>query len=272
MSEQKKLEDTTIVIQGRVDPECVKHMVHWYRSDIIISTWEDENLSECGDLEDVQIVRSPKPTEHLDPLNAMFQFNSTINGLSKCETKYAIKMRGDEYYSNLEKVVDIIKSDDRIHCLPIFMPEFRVKPFCIGDHFIAGRSDEIYLMFEWAKEWWTTRPDLRIPKLSDDHMHVPECVLGANYVYMRSKILMIPEMMERFFSILPLEMVKDYRITWNNSINHGDGAKRHYYNDFDPAVDGRGSITDINLVNTSNIARNLPKAKMVRIKLNGVKK
>lgn len=236
------MENLTIVIQGRIEEECIRHMVAKYRENIIISTWDDVDLGGCGNLGGVRVVRSPVPTGDVGPTNMMFQFNSTIAGLSACDTEYAIKMRGDEYFSNLEEVDRMIRADDRIHCIPVFMPRHRVRPFCVGDHFLAGRRSELEKMFQMAKEWWLTRPGLRRPKMPVGHQ-IPECILGATYLHSKRRGVPRPNLMMKYFSIIPLEALKDYRITWNNSSSHGE--KRVYYNDFDPETHGRGSITSI---------------------------
>lgn len=254
--ENKMLQDMTIVMQGRVDPECIKHMVSRYRNNIIISTWEDTDLEGCGDLDGVRVVRSPVPVGDIGPKNTtnmMFQFNSTIAGLSACNTQYAIKMRGDEYFSNLDTVEKAVRNDNRIHCIPVFMPRHSCRPFCVGDHFLAGSRLELKTMFKSARRWWLTRPALRMPRIPAEHQ-IPECILGFTYLAskmgtalrMANSASLRPEHMKNYFSILPLDSLKDYRITWNNSVFWGD--KRIYYNDFDPQTNGRGTITHIDQI------------------------
>ena len=240
-----RLDNLTIVLQGRMQGECVRHMVSRYRKNIIISTWETENLDECGNLDGVRIVRSSVPVGDIGPTNMMLQFTSTIAGLSASETKYAIKMRGDEYYSNLEGVNSIVKMDDRIHCIPVFMPRHSVRPYCVGDHLLAGSTAELKSMFLSAKRWWEMDALMRTPDIPLVHQ-IPECILGACYIHEKSGGDMNPSYMKKYFSVMSLDMLKDYKITWNNS---GDYGKKHaYYNDFDPTADGRDSILDIDQI------------------------
>lgn len=252
-SERKKLHDLTIVIQGRIEAECIRHMVERHREDIVISTWEDTDLEGCGDLDGVRVVRSPVPVGDIGPTNMMFQFDSTIAGLSACNTQYAIKMRGDEYFSNLDTVEEAVRNDNRIHCIPVFMPRHKDRPFHVSDHFLAGSRLDLKNMFESARKWWLTRPGLRMPRIPAEHQ-IPECILGFTYLAskmgtalrMANSASLRPKHMKNYFSILPLDSLKDYRITWNNSSFHGE--KRIYYNDFDPQKHGRGSITHIDQI------------------------
>ena len=43
--------------------------------------------------------------------NINYHVASTLNGLKKVTTKYAIKLRSDEYYSDLSKFVEKIKNN-----------------------------------------------------------------------------------------------------------------------------------------------------------------
>lgn len=216
------LDGVTVVIQGRTDPECLKHYADRYGPSCIVSTWRDSPPDPLG----MKMVLSDKP---MDPgiQNCHFQFVSTLKGISEATTPYIIKVRGDEYFSNLEYVAEEMKKTHKILCLPIFFRAHRFFAFHPSDHMLAGSRDSLLTMFRAA---------LKKMELGWD---VPEQMLGAAYLEVVMNTQEIKkEHMQMHFDILDLEKVKDYRIVRNHL-----GWK--FYNNFDPKVDGSPGITSM---------------------------
>ena len=214
-----KLEDTTVIIQGRTDPECIAHYAERYGPSCIISTWEDDPVDPMG----MRIVRSLKPG---DPglQHSHFQIVSTLAGLSACNTTWVIKVRGDEYFSNLEYVVDELKRTDKVLTLPIFFRPHAVFPFHPSDHLLAATRGQLVMMYRNA----LSRRELKDWPYRD----IPEQLLGAAYLEAAEGTMQIKkEHMLKHFDILSLDRMKDYRVTWN-------GAGKRFYNDFSPTADG----------------------------------
>ena len=213
-----KLDGTTVVIQGRVDPECIAHYASRYGPSCIVSTWEGDDVDPLG----MRIVRSVKPPDP-GPQHSHFQIVSTLAGLRECSTDWVIKVRGDEYFSNLEYVVEEMKKTTKLLTLPIFFRPHKVFPFHPSDHLIAGPKRELLMMYRnalrrRALKGWPWR-------------EIPEQLLGAAYLEgVEGTRRITKEHMIKHFDILDLQKVKDYKICWN-------GRGKKFYNDFSPSVD-----------------------------------
>jgi hypothetical protein len=220
------LANTTVVIQGRVNPECIAHYASRYGPSCIISTWEGDEVDPMG----MRIVRSVKPTD-FGPQNSHLQIVSTLAGLRECSTEFVIKVRGDEYFSNLEYIVDELKRTPKILTLPIFFRPHDVLPFHPSDHLLAARKRQLMIMYKNALK----RRNLKAWRWKE----IPEQLLGVSYLEgAEGSRRLTKEHMRAHFDILDLNKVKDYRVCWN-------GRGMVFYNNFDPATDGIPSITSM---------------------------
>jgi hypothetical protein len=74
---------------------------HFPESDIILSTWRDSSLGQFSRIKNLTIVESQDPGSYMrDKQSGIFhnanrQIVSTLAGLSKVETEYAVKIRSD---------------------------------------------------------------------------------------------------------------------------------------------------------------------------------
>ncbi len=76
--------------------------------------------------------------------NLEYQLVSTLNGLNLTETKYAIKVRGDEYWTDIDKMFHSLKSDEKLLCSSMFFRPLNCPyPFHIGDHIICGTVENM---------------------------------------------------------------------------------------------------------------------------------
>ena len=166
----------TILLQGRIEP---KAMDFWANnlpnSKIVVSVWDDDIQYDFP--EDWNVVVNKKPVERIGFGNFDLQLLSTLEGLKTIHTQWVIKMRCDEYYSNLSFIVDkMVSEPDKIMCGSLFFKEVGMHPFAISDHIIGGKTDNIKLMFQSAYEnikngFW------KLP--------IPESQLGFGYLWER---------------------------------------------------------------------------------------
>ena len=77
---------------------------------VIISTWIDSNIDFRNIPNNFSLIQHKLP-DVKGPQNTNLQLLSTLNGLKYVDTKYVIKIRGDEYYSNFESVAHFIKKN-----------------------------------------------------------------------------------------------------------------------------------------------------------------
>jgi len=230
----------TIVIQGKIEKECYGFYVENYKDyPVVISTWEGviKSLKIENIPENFTIIESVMP-EKKGYQNFFLQLESTIAGLELVDTEYVIKMRGDEYYSNIPYLLEKVKEfPELIHTSPVFFRKWNHYKLHISDHLIVGKTEYIKNMFVGTKN---TKLECQQKKFS------PEQILTIEYLLSRGKNTLVgnkindkskKDVMKKYFDILDLEKLKDYRITANV-------MKKIYKNNFD--LIKTKSIGDIN--------------------------
>jgi hypothetical protein len=98
---QFKRDDWTVVIQGPLNPRSLNNLNNYKRfARVIVSHWDSDDRTwlDQYDMSGVEVVRSK--------LAAAPQLVSTLAGLERCQTRYAIKCRSDEYYSDLSALLN----------------------------------------------------------------------------------------------------------------------------------------------------------------------
>jgi hypothetical protein len=143
----------TVIIQGPLHPNSLIAIRTMSRDfNIVISTWktnsrDEKNLDlllENGD--HVTVV-----SHNLDSLdfknnssNRFYQFYSTYKGALLVETEFCIKMRADEYYTNLSPLAEaILKNPDKLVTNDVF---FRNPESVEIENFHCHPSDHLYAM------------------------------------------------------------------------------------------------------------------------------
>lgn len=158
-----KYDDFTLVIQGPVDnPDRLDAI--WtlpeykeYFQNIIISTWTehatDEFMERVNEFANVYVqdIKDIDPKIIL-PYNIGHQVLSTLGGLYPTKTKYAIKLRIDESYSNLWKIAEKFLEDDSKYVTgsSFLCPKSDGFFFEAPDHIIACKTDVLTKTFEEA--------------------------------------------------------------------------------------------------------------------------
>jgi hypothetical protein len=228
----------TIVIQGRLERECYDFYVENYKDySVIISTWENTiAMLAINNIPDNFTIIENKFPEKNGYQNFNLQVESTLAALELVKTEYVIKMRGDEYYSNIEYLLEKVTSlPQMVFTSPIFFRVWKLYKFHISDHLIVGTTDNIKKMFVGAKN----------TNLRCDKKFSPEQILTIEYLLSHNEKPLIgskmndskKDLMKKYFSILNLENLKDYKVTANV-------IKKVYKNNFDLVK--TKSIGDIN--------------------------
>ncbi len=241
-----------IIIQGPIrDHELLNKNVLNLSSyvdidDIVVSTWDDADIKLINRYEyskanivisDEQRVRGI--CKHFNDLNAnnkTLQIYSTCAGIAKLllknnEYDYFIKIRTDEYCKNYEALLNSMYSDSRIHSGSIF---FRGDvPYHIGDHVIAGKADDIRLMFEsaWNYILSLTNYERHVHELQHDNFNkaiygketnlhfvnihnVPaEILLSLNYIWGRGDDVRLEnnkDIVNKYFKVFDVKHFDDF--------------------------------------------------------------
>ena len=220
------MEDVTIIIQGKIIQECYDFWIKKYTDcPVIISSWVDTSIYYKNLPENFLLLLAPLPKD-FGPQNLNLQLVSTINALKRVTTKYVIKLRGDEYYSNLQYIRNsLLVEPNKIHTSPIFFRAWQYAEYHISDHIIAGTKENMLIMFENTKynfdtgkenlskwkvdgkfhKWVTTHaPEERITK---SYLKAKE---PARFEKVDGRILM-----KEHFEILDIDLLHPYKIRAN---------------------------------------------------------
>jgi hypothetical protein len=146
------MKNVTIILQGKVLQDSIDFLIKNYpQANVVISTWVDTELdfSNIPHTYNVVLTKLPSDGGHQ---NINYQVLSTLKGLQFVKTDYVIKLRGDEYYSNLDYVAyEIAMNPHKIYSSPIFFRHWSFMEYHISDHIIAGTTNNLNLMFESTK-------------------------------------------------------------------------------------------------------------------------
>jgi hypothetical protein len=182
------MEDVTILIQGRINPEFIKMWINEYESwNVILSTWNYENVDGLEFPKNWIVLLMPKPERYGDVGNLDLQLTSTLNGLYYVKTKYVIKVRGDEFFYNLYRFVREIKlKSEQIIFGDIFYRALEKDThYHISDHIIGGSLDNVKDMFENTQILLSN--NFKFPR-NFPITHIPEPYLGFGFIQFKEKI------------------------------------------------------------------------------------
>jgi len=151
------MEDVTIIIQGKIYQDSYDFYIKNYTEcPVIISTWTDCKIDFSNIPNNFIVILAPIPIES-GKQNINYQLVSTLNALKRVTTPLVIKIRGDEYYSNIESIYNQIKMEqNKIHTAPIFFRAWQFAEYHISDHIIAGTKERVILMFKETKKNFDT--------------------------------------------------------------------------------------------------------------------
>lgn len=234
------MENVTLMLQGNVKQEVLDFFLQYYpKLNMVISTWfEHVSLAypEPNELPpNFMVVQSKQPI-NTKGYSIFYQLVSTVNGLKHVDTEYVIKIRGDEFVSHLEYILECMeKEPDRIHTSPVFFKKWNRCSYHISDHLVAGRTENIRKMFEGAKEDYDMN-------LFDKVTFIPEQVITLAYLKRKEQVFDFgnvdgPELMRKNFRILDLERMIPYKVVANC-------FQAVWYSNFIPECND--SISDVN--------------------------
>lgn len=147
-----------IIIQGPAYKDCLKY-IYKYKSianNIILSTWIDQDTTEF-EKHNIKIIKNDYPDKpYYNVQNILMQCITTLNGILNSNADIVIKTRTDEYFENIEHVIDKFKQHDgnKIICSNIF---FRKSvPYHISDHMICSNRRLMTDVFKELKYMCST--------------------------------------------------------------------------------------------------------------------
>lgn len=165
------MKDCTILLQGRINEETFNLWIKNYKEyNVIVSIWEDEDLSKYEIPSNWVLVINQYPLIRFRAsANLDYQIITTLKGLNKVKTKWVIKMRCDEYWSNIDKIyTKMLDNPEKIISGSMFFRKWGLYKFHPSDKILGGTLDNLFLMFESTLHnletniWDTTIPESQL--------------------------------------------------------------------------------------------------------------
>lgn len=228
------MKDVTILIQGKISQETYNYYVETFpQFPIVISTWSDHTLDLSYFPNNLQFIQAKLPKESGEQ-NMNYQFVSTINGLNNVTTKYVVKVRGDEYYSNIDFIRDLVETKpDKIWTVPVFFRHGTDFPYHISDHLMAATTENLKFMFGATKYAFDNKLIYHIVDGQRYSYWEPEINLTKGYLMAKYKeefhTKEMNQIMVENFDIIPLTELKPYKVIANI-------FKTYWYNNFTPEL------------------------------------
>ena len=221
--ENSKNLNTALLIQGPYINDVTEEMIFKNRGtfkEIVFSTW---NSSAKINLEDVKIIQNPLPkiNDFHNSQNIYFQVCSTIYGLENIKSRFVIKARSDEYFSNLKLFVEKNSNTKKLILSNIFLKDVSYAKFHISDHLFLGETKLLLKSFKLLKTYLELREDNPTYNIKTDK--VPAEVKIALF-YLNAKGYSIKELLDSSepeayeimnseFEVFDIEVLKPYLIS-----------------------------------------------------------
>jgi hypothetical protein len=221
------IEDLTIVIQGRCEEEQMQLWIDNYSDwNVIVSTWIDYDLN-LNFPNNWKIIKSEYPKRFADMQNIDLQIVSTLNGLKEVKTDYVLKVRGDEFFSNLGLVYNRMKEvHPKVLVSSIFFRPLGLYLYHISDHFICSTTENIKLMFEKTYDLLTNH--IKFNNCPESHFGFSFIAGKENWtLYNVDKYIDVnDDMIKKWYSIFDVNELKPYIISQSTETG------RTYYTDY----------------------------------------
>ena len=152
------LSQITLVVQGKfcsISLPKIKDYSKKYK--VVYSTWLDENTESLKkELEESGILLIAKKEPKLDieakdgaykamkTGNVIYQIDGMLNGLEAVNTKYCLRLRTDEFYTDLDYAIErFYKEDEKLFTSNIFFRKPEVFTWHISDHIMIAKTDKM---------------------------------------------------------------------------------------------------------------------------------
>ena len=171
-----KEREYTILLQGVINPKTFNLWIKNYSDyKVVVSIWEDEDLSDYEIPTNWKVVKNKYPLIRFrKEANLDYQITTTLAGLSEVGSEWVIKMRTDEYYSNLDKVFKKMKANpEKIVSSSMFFRKYGLYKFHCSDKLLGGTTENLTIMYE------STLHNVEM-KLWEET--IPESQLGLGYI------------------------------------------------------------------------------------------
>ena len=232
-----KKKDFTLLIQGAFSSNAIQSCGNNPRvfTDIVYSTWpKDGPMANCEvpltNDETVRFIKTELPdvTNKYNAANLYYQVVSTLEGLKQVKTKYVLKHRSDESYSNLHLVLEQFeRNPTKLLCSNVFFRPLSYAPYHISDHFFLGETKTLVTAFTHLRDYLIATADM-LEILGNRYS--PEQLIALFYLVAASKQELtitgliakkndkkyVYGIMEQYFDVFDIKHLMPYTVKHNH--------------------------------------------------------
>lgn len=186
----------SIIVQGPLHKHSLSRLQKYRKyGEVIVSHWEDDTLDPNDfDIEGVTFVKSNR--EHADTtfncFNTWYHCYSTLQGLRVAQTPYAIKVRSDNFYGNLQPLLEqVLENPKKFNCGNLYFRPDAVQKFCPCDQIIGMETQLMLKTFELAC-WRMENQSSILRQGFNDHRQTT----NLNYIYAQPIVSIVPNASE----------------------------------------------------------------------------
>jgi len=180
--------DLTFVIQGPIDIISVNTIDAYLKyGKVIVSCWDNDSITDeminmkgghnvCRErydllepyLDKITVIKS-KYNEAIKNIHQptldheLFQAVTTLAGLEKVDTEFAVKTRSDESYPDIDPILNKVKKNpDKIYTLNCNAFKDSFMKFNMGSHFLLSKTKYLKRAYQFRHASEFCRPTLKV--------------------------------------------------------------------------------------------------------------
>jgi len=160
-------DDITVIIQGPLNAVSLSNIPNYQKTvkNIVISCWESCDISVIDNkiaYDTSVLLATSNSLDYIDSngklyynnSNIAFQAATTLSGLHQVKTKYVIKTRSDEIYSDISYFAEVVKKNDKkLTTNNVLFQKDSVAKLHPSDHVIGGTTHNMLGAFEKVKNY-----------------------------------------------------------------------------------------------------------------------
>lgn len=169
----------SIVIQGPLNRISIDNIVNYNKfGKVIVSCWSSDDLSLLQNVEcPFWLVYNPVLdwNKIYNKQNVAKQAISTYNGMQLADSEFVVKVRSDESYSDLSKLIDKLeKTPNKLITNNIFFKPDHIYKFHPSDHLVAGRTALMNMVYRLLCQYVTVKYETATIN-SSGRIELPDC-------------------------------------------------------------------------------------------------
>jgi len=175
--------------------------------------------------------------------NRYLHFFSVSLGLELCTTPYAIKLRSDEFYSNLQPFIDAVReTKNKIVTNDIFFRKQKEYPIHPSDHLVGGETELMRSVFSLAKSYCENLENIKdnpfVHFVGDITKTTAEQVLGVSVLTAVMKNKPLDSFKEKELMQSSFEIIHTYKLGFFRIASNSQKVKEYFdHTYFNPETD-----------------------------------